>query len=185
MVKEMEPRKDNKIGITRKSSTTPELDDLEEELQDWKGELLNLLFEINPSQFERLAQRILRESGFTQVEVTGKSGDGGIDGKGIIKVGGLISFHAMFQCKRYKSSVTSSNIRDFRGALQGRADKGLFITTGTFTRDAVKEAQRDGAPPIDLIDGNELVLKLKELNLGLKTELIEKVSINKEWFQKI
>lgn len=185
IVKENEPQKDKKSGNDKKASQTPELDDLEEELQDWKGELLNLLFEIDPAQFERLAQRLLRESGFTQVEVTGKSGDGGIDGKGIIKVGGLISFHAMFQCKRYKGSVTPGNIRDFRGALQGRADKGLFITTGTFTRDAVKEAQRDGAPPIDLIDGNELVMKLKELNLGLKTEFIEKVSINKEWFQKI
>ncbi|HEX2956790.1 MAG TPA: restriction endonuclease [Chitinispirillaceae bacterium] len=184
-VKEMEPPKDKKVKNQNGTFSSPELDDLEEELQDWKGELLNLLFEITPSQFERLAQRLLRESGFTQVEVTGKSGDGGIDGKGIIKVGGLISFHAMFQCKRYTGSVSSSNIRDFRGALQGRADKGLFITTGTFTRDAVKEAQRDGAPPIDLIDGNELVMKLKELSLGLKTEFIEKVSINREWFQKI
>jgi len=184
-VKEMQPPKENKGTKEKVTPSTPELNEIEEELDDWKGELLDLLYDIEAAQFERLTQRLLRESGFTQVEVTGKSGDGGIDGKGIIKVGGLISFHAMFQCKKYRSVVTASHIRDFRGALQGRADKGLFITTGTFTRDAVKEAQRDGAPPIDLIDGNELVLKLKELNLGLKTELIEKVSINKEWFQKI
>lgn len=161
--------------------------DLKEEdvIEDWKEEIRNILYSISPSQFERLTQRLLRESGFTQVEVTGKSGDGGIDGKGIIKIGGLISFHAMFQCKRYKDSVTAGNIRDFRGALQGRADKGLFVTTGTFTRDAVKEAHRDGAPPIDLIDGDEFVEKLKELSLGIKTELIEQVTVLHDWFEKI
>lgn len=136
-------------------------------------------------QFERLAQRVLRECGFTQVEVTGKSGDGGIDGKGIIKIAGLVSFHAMFQCKRYQDSVSASHIRDFRGALQGRADKGIFITTGFFTRDAIKEAHRDGAPPIDLIDGDDLIAKLKELNLGVKVEYIEKVTIDNEWFSNI
>lgn len=157
----------------------------DDELQDWKDELKQTLLTMEPSQFERLAQRLLRESGFTQVEVTGKTGDGGIDGKGLIKLGGLISFHAMFQCKRYEGSVGSSHIRDFRGALQGRADKGLFITTGKFTRDAQKEAQRDGAPPIDLIDGDDLADKLKDLNLGISIELIEKVIIDKDWFLKI
>lgn len=157
----------------------------DEDLQEWKDELKKTLLQLDPSQFERLAQRLLRESGFTQVEVTGQTGDGGIDGKGLIKIGGLISFHAMFQCKRYQGSVSSSHIRDFRGALQGRADKGLFITTGKFTRDAQMEAQRDGAPPIDLIDGDDLADKLKELDLGIKTELIEKVSINHNWFMKI
>lgn len=98
-------------------------------------------------------KRMLRESGFVQVEVTGRSGDGGIDRKGIVKVGGLLSFHVLFQCKKYQGSVAAGAIRDFRGALVGRADKGLFVTTGTFTRDAMREATRDGAPPIDLIDG--------------------------------
>ena len=130
-------------------------------------------------------QRLLRESGFVQVEVTGKSGDGGIDGKGIVKISGFLSFHVIFQCKRYKGSVTSSQIRDFRGAMQGRADKGLMITTGNFTRDAIKEATRDGAPPIDLIDGEILCEKLKEFNLGVQTEIIEDVKINSEWFKKI
>ena len=163
-------------------------EEIEEELEDeleWKEELLQILQSIDPSAFERLCQRLLRESGFTQVEVTGKVGDGGIDGKGIVKISGFLSFHVIFQCKRYKGSVTSSQIRDFRGAMQGRADKGLFITTGNFTRDAVKEATRDGAPPIDLIDGEILCEKLKEYKLGVKTELIEKVEIIGEWFKKI
>ena len=151
----------------------------------WEDELKSLLLALEPSQFERLAQRLLRECGFTQVDVTGRSGDGGIDGKGIIKIAGLVSFHAMFQCKRYKDSVTPSNIRDFRGALQGRADKGIFITTGFFTKDAKKEAHRDGAPPIDLIDGDDLVNMLKELSLGIKIELIENITIDHNWFANI
>lgn len=150
--------------------------------EEWKEQLLNILYEITPAAFERLAQRILRESGFFQVEVTGKAGDGGIDGKGIVRVSGLLSFHVIFQCKRYKGSVTPSQIRDFRGAMQGRADKGLFITTRTFTREAIKEATRDGAPPIDLIDGETLCEKLKELRLGVETKLIESVEIRDEWF---
>jgi restriction system protein len=159
-------------------------DEIEDQL-DWKEHLISVLLNIDPSAFERLCQRILRESGFVQVEVTGKSGDGGIDGKGIVRMNGFLSFHVFFQSKRYKGSVGSGDIRDFRGAMQGRADKGLFMTTGNFTREAIKEATRDGAPPIDLIDGEQLCDKLKEFNLGVKTELIENVTINPEWFHKI
>lgn len=149
---------------------------------NWKEQLLNVLFDIPPEAFERLAQRLLRESGFIQVEVIGKTGDGGIDGKGIVRISGFLSFHVIFQCKRYKGSITPSQIRDFRGAMQGRADKGLFITTGTFTRDAIKEATRDGAPPIDLIDGELLCEKLKEFKLGVETKPIESVEVKTEWF---
>lgn len=159
-------------------------DEINEQL-NWKEKLISVLLKLDPSAFERLCQRILRESGFVQVEVTGKSGDGGIDGKGIARINGFLSFHVFFQCKRYKGSVSSGDIRDFRGAMQGRADKGLFITTGNFTRDAVKEATRDGAPPIDLIDGDLLCEKLKEFNLGVKVELIEEVTITSEWFEKV
>ena len=147
--------------------------------------MLNILYSISPSAFERLAQRLLRESGFSQVEVTGKSGDGGIDGKGIVRINGFLSFHIIFQCKRYRGSVTPSQIRDFRGAMQGRADKGLFITTGTFTKEAKKEATRDGAPPIDLLDGELLCEKLKEMQLGVLTKQIEVVEVNKEWFNNM
>ncbi|WKN43589.1 restriction endonuclease [Tunicatimonas pelagia] len=162
-----------------------EVDDEISEQLDWKEDLISVLLKIEPSAFERLCQRLLRESGFIQVEVTGKSGDGGIDGRGIVRINGFLSFHVFFQSKRYKGSVGSGDIRDFRGAMQGRADKGLFITTGNFTREAIREATRDGAPPIDLIDGEQLCEKLKELNLGVKTELIEDVKINSEWFEKI
>lgn len=149
----------------------------------WQEELLENIMTLTPEAFERLCQRILRESGFVQVEVTGRSGDGGIDGRGIIKMGGLLSFHIIFQCKRYSGSVPSKEIRDFRGAMIGRADKGLFITTGTFTRDSKTEASRDGAPPIDLIDGDELVEKMKELELGINIKKQDVVEIDKDWFK--
>jgi len=151
----------------------------------WHQQLHRTLLSLDPFAFERLAQRLLRESGFIQVQVTGKSGDGGIDGVGIARINGFLSFHVLFQCKRYQGSVTASQIRDFRGAMQGRTDKGLFITTGTFTRDAIKEATRDGAPPIDLIDGEQLVQRLKELGLGVKITMIESVNIDVDWFKKI
>lgn len=150
----------------------------------WKEELLEVLKSMAPASFENLCKRLLRESGFTDLEVTGASGDGGIDGKGVVKIGGLLSFHVVFQAKRYKGSVPPSAVRDFRGAMIGKADKGLIITTGTFTRDAMAEAKRDGAPPIDLVDGEDLAERLKDLAVGVKTELetIEKIVVDREWF---
>lgn len=170
------------------SSTLPdEASEPIETLQElsWHQQLHKTLLSLEPAAFERLAQRLLRESGFVQVQVTGKSGDGGIDGVGIARINGFLSFHVLFQCKRYQGVVTASQIRDFRGAMQGRTDKGLFITTGTFTRDAIKEATRDGAPPIDLIDGEQLVQRLKELELGVKITMIESVEVNEDWFARI
>ena len=175
----------NKKEESKQKDFEDEVSDEVENSEEWKEQLLNVLYNISPAAFERLAQRLLRESGFFQVEVTGKSGDGGIDGKGIVRVSGLLSFHVIFQCKRYKGSVTPSQIRDFRGAMQGRADKGLFITTGTFTREAIKEATRDGAPPIDLIDGEILCDKLKELKLGVETKLTETIDIKNEWYNNL
>lgn len=153
----------------------------------WRDELLDTLIKMQPSAFERLVQRMLRESGFIQVEVTGRSGDGGIDGKGIMRLSGLLSFHVIFQCKKWKGTVSAGEVRDFRGAMVGRADKGLLITTGTFTKDAIREATRDGAPAIDLVDGEQFLDKLKELGLGVKTKKIEveEVKIDSDWFTSI
>jgi restriction system protein len=163
--------------------------DVSDELKDidWEDRLLSVIKAMQPDAFERLCQRLLRESGFIQVEVTGKTNDGGIDGKGVVRIGGLLSFHVIFQCKRYQGSVSSPAVRDFRGAMVGRADKGLLITTGTFTKDARTEAQRDGAPPIDLIDGEALVEKLKELRIGvqIKERVIEEVLIDEAYFQNV
>ncbi len=153
----------------------------------WKDRLLEVLSGMSPDAFERLCQRMLRESGFIEVTVTGRSGDGGIDGHGIIRMGGLISFPVLFQCKRWQGSIGSGVVRDFRGAMAGRSDKGLLITTGSFTRDAKAEATRDGAPPMDLIDGSLLADKLKELEIGVKTETVveERVVIDGEFFERV
>jgi restriction system protein len=134
----------------------------------YREALLTVLLGLPPAGFERLCQRLLRESGFVQVVVTGRSGDGGIDGYGTLQVNPLVSFKVLFQCKRYSKGVAAPQVRDFRGAMQGRADKGIILTTGTFTADAKKEASRDGVPPIELVDSEKLLDMFAKLELGLK-----------------
>jgi len=138
------------------------------EVVDHRTSLMSTLLDLPSNGFERLCQRLLRESGFEKVQVTGKSGDGGLDGIGILQVNPFVSFKVLFQCKRYSGSVNASQVRDFRGAMMGRADKGIILTTGSFTADARKEAVRDGVPPIELVDGEKLVDMFEELELGLK-----------------
>jgi restriction system protein len=152
----------------------------------WKEQLLGQLMSMTPGAFERLARRLLREADFDSVNVTGQSGDGGIDGLGVYRLG-LVSFPVFFQCKRYRGSVGPSAVRDFRGAMAGRGDKGLLITTGSFSADAKKEATRDGAPPIDLIDGDRLCELLKRYDLGVQTTIrtVEDVSIDADFFGEI
>jgi restriction system protein len=171
-------------SLQRSSSTVESIEPERFDDEIWQTRLLDRLKLIPPSDFERLSQRLLRESGFTKVEVRGKSGDGGIDGQGVLRVN-LVSFNVLFQCKRYQGSVGAEVIRDFRGAMQGRADKGLIITTGTFTSSARQEATRDGAPSIDLIDGDDLVLLLKERGLGVRVETVERVIVDDLFFQKL
>ncbi|HEV8366920.1 MAG TPA: restriction endonuclease [Pyrinomonadaceae bacterium] len=138
-------------------------------------ELSARLLALSPAGFERFCQRLLRESGFQEVTVTGRSGDGGIDGIGILQVNALVSFKVLFQCKRYSGSVTVTQVRDFRGAMMGRADKGIILTTGSFTADSRKEAVRDGVPPIELVDGEKLIGMLEKLELGLKPRITYEV----------
>jgi len=153
-----------------KKQSVPQCDEpipTDTQSKDYRPALLDLIKSLSPAGFERLSQRLLRESGFQHVSVTGKSGDGGIDGIGTLQVNPFVSFNVLFQCKRYQGAVTPSQVRDFRGAMMGRADKGLIITTGTFTLEAKKEARRDGVPPIELVDGDILVDMFEKLELGL------------------
>lgn len=175
----------NKVTTTPEETIIEQVENEEIQKFTWQEILIEELQKIHPSAFEKLCQRLLRELGFQNVEVTGQTNDGGIDGKGMLRLGGVLSFHVIFQAKRYKGSVSPSIVRDFRGAMVGRADKGLIITTGTFTREAKREASRDGAPPIDLMDGNELAEKLKELRIGVEVELVEKVIIRNDWFKTL
>lgn len=152
----------------------------------WKERVIATLTSDNfsPAQFERLAQRLFRESSFESVTVTGRSGDQGIDGVGIYRLG-LLSFPVYFQCKRYKGSVGAGEVRDFRGALQGRGEKGILLTTGAFTAAAKAEASRDGATPVDLIDGDRLCELLKQYELGVSVRIVEEVSVDADFFLEI
>ncbi len=134
---------------------------------DYRQRLVAILQSLPAAGFERLCQRLLREADFEQVTVTGKSGDGGIDGIGIVQVNTFVSFKVLFQCKRYTAPVGPAAVRDFRGAMQGRADKGLILTTATFTPDAKREAVRDGVPAIELVDGDALIKLFEGLEFGL------------------
>lgn len=145
--------------------------------QSYRSEVASKLQSLSGSAFERFCQRLLRESGFQEVSITGRSGDGGIDGVGILQVNPLVSFKVLFQCKRYLGSVTVSQVRDFRGAMAGRADKGIIITTGSFTAESRKEAIRDGVPPIELVDGEKLIGMLEQLELGLKPSVTYTVDL--------
>jgi len=174
-----------------KSSTEKNKDDvnvldeeIEEKVEDenYKEKILELLKDLPPAGFEKLCQRLLRESGFSQVKVTGKTGDGGIDGYGVLEINPLMSFKVLFQSKRYKEVVSTDKVRDFRGAMAGRADKGIIITTGRFTQDAKNEAVRDGVPPIELVDGEKLVKMFEKLELGLIPRTV--FDINYEFFKE-
>ncbi len=151
---------------------------------DWKDQLLHRLWNLTPGGFERLTQRLLREAGFVNVNVSGRSGDGGIDGVGVYRLS-LVSFPVFFQCKRYKDSVGSSVVRDFRGAMAGRGEKGLLITTGRFTADTIAESTRDSAPPVELIDGDRLCELLQQYELGVTvTQRIElDITVDETFFQ--
>ena len=159
------------------------VEEVSDESQSWERRLSAILMEMNPYGFEKLAQRLLRECGFSQVSVTKKSGDGGIDGNGKLKINGILTFNVAFQCKRYKGIVGASEIRDFRGSLTTDIEKGLFITTGTFSKAAREEAISPGKQQIDLIDGEELVQKLAEYNIGLRE--VRSYEIDEKYFMSL
>jgi restriction system protein len=142
-----------------------------------KMDLLQVLQSLTPSGFEKICQRLLRESGFEKVVVTGQSHDGGIDGYGTLEMNPFVSFKVLFQCKRYKGTVSRAQVGDFRNAMIGRAEKGIIMTTGTFSTDAIKEANREGAPQVELVDGEKLVEMFKRVELGIKPKTIYEVDL--------
>jgi len=140
--------------------------------------LLEVLQSVSPIGFEHVCKRLLREHGFENVHVTQASHDGGIDGYGTLELNPFVSMKVLFQCKRYKGTVSRAQIGDFRNAMIGRADKGIILTTGTFSEDAKREASRDGAPPIELIDGKKLVELFEKAELGVKPKIVYEVDYN-------
>lgn len=172
----------SKIILQRAVSPSETQEVLYEEVEaEKKPSLIETLLSLPPRGFELVCQRILRKAGLEQVEVTGKTGDGGIDGRGVLQVNELVSFQVLFQCKRYQGSLGSGAIRDFRGAMHGRTDKGIFLTTGTFTAEARKEATREGADPIELVDRDKLVALMERFELGVKPRTV--YDVDDEFFE--
>lgn len=167
---QIEPLRRDYMKRTRDSRAHTAAGDLDTDqggAADWQDVLLEALLCLPPETFERLCQRLLREAGFSRTQVTGRTGDGGIDGLGVYRLS-LVSFQVFFQAKRWRSSVGAKEVRDFRGAMAGRGEKGLLITTASFTADAKAEASRDGAPPVDLVDGFQLCDLLAEHEIGVR-----------------
>jgi len=153
------------------------------ETVNWKEQITDILQHLDPYAFERLAQRLLRECGFSDVQVTKRSGDGGIDGTGKLRIQGIFSFNVAFQCKRYKGQVGASAIRDFRGSLGTNIEKGVLITTGVFTKAAKEEASSEGKRLIDLMDGEELINKLAEYGIGLNE--VKSYEVDEDFFNSL
>ncbi|SFE79590.1 restriction endonuclease [Paracidovorax wautersii] len=145
------------------------------EQSDTEAELasfLQVLRELTPAGFERICLRVLREAGFERLEVTGKSNDGGIDGIGVLQINDLVKFNVVFQCKKWINAVPPKEVRDLRGAMAGRAEKAIFLTTSTFTQGAKAEALRAGTDPIELVDGEKLLELFKKYEMGLKPRTV-------------
>ena len=193
VVKENRSRRNKKDSLSAKPSKTyetPEDDDpsndyaeYPDEIKPWREQLADILQNMDPYGFERLAQRVLRECGFSQVEVTKKSGDGGIDGTGKLKINGIFSFNVAFQCKRYSGVVGAPAIRDFRGSLTTSIEKGVLITTGTFSKAAREEAASPGKQQIDLVDGEDFINMIAEYGIGVKE--VKTYEIDESFFNKI
>lgn len=145
---------------------------------DSNSDLLSVLQSLSPSGFEKLCRELLREHGFENVVVTGGSHDGGIDGYGTLEMNPFVSFKVLFQAKRYKGAVSRAQVGDFRNAMIGRAEKGIILTTGTFSNEAIKEANRDGAPQIELVDGEKLIRMFEKVELGLIPKTIYEIDFN-------
>ncbi len=145
---------------------------------DSSSDLLAVLQSLSPSGFEKLCRELLREHSFENVVVTGGSHDGGIDGYGTLEMNPFVSFKVLFQAKRYKGSVSRAQVGDFRNAMIGRAEKGIILTTGTFTNEAIKEANRDGAPQVELVDGEKLIMMFEKVELGLIPKTIYEIDFN-------
>lgn len=169
------PKQESTPISTKKGISADE--DFSTQEEEHAQKLLELIQNLSPSGFERICKRLLTECGFQNVQVTGKTGDNGIDGIGLLEINDLVSFKVLFQCKKYKESVGPSQVRDFRGAMQGRADKGIILTTGRFTKEAKNEAIRDGVPPIELVDGEKLVDMFEKYQLGLKPKTVYDIDL--------
>ncbi|WP_333665663.1 restriction endonuclease [Parvibaculum sp.] len=182
------PRTEARPG--KAAQTDEALDDADASAPDEKAylnqdevqeELVTLLRSVTDKGFEELCGRLLRHIGFENVKVSGQSGDRGIDGEGYLLINRFVRTKVMFQCKRYAGTVQAKEVRDFRGAIQGRAERGIFLTTGTFTKGAREEAARENATAIELVDIDRLLELMIGESLGVSEA--KALTINREFFK--
>lgn len=179
--KKINPEEIKRLVRSEQRAGVPDTGLKEEARPRWKDDLITTIQSMPADAFERLCMLILREAGFQKVEVMGRSGDRGIDGRGILQMNGLLSFHVIFQCKRWSGSVGPDEVRSLRGSMAGRADKGILLTTGRFTSAAMQEAVREGVTPIDLVNGEQLCEKMREVGLGVRIEPV----VDRDWLKSI
>ena len=150
----------------------------------YKEELISILRSLSPRGFEELCLLLLRENGIENLKLTKQGRDGGIDGIGTLRINPVVSFKVLFQCKRYnnKNPIKREQIGDFRNAMMGRAEKGIFITTGYFSSESEREATREGATQIELVDCDKLLEMFVKTELGLKP--ITTYEIDRQFFEK-
>jgi len=154
---------------------------LDRERQQISVQLHELLMNIHPQQFEAFAARLLESVGFADVEVTKYVGDGGIDGYGNLEMG-VVKVRAAFQVKRWRNNVPPAEVNQFRGAIMGEFDQGIFITTSDFSDEAKKVSSKRGAVPIVLINGDRIVNIMLEKGLGVRQEPLTVTRIDEEFF---
>jgi restriction system protein len=150
--------------------------ELQRQIDDYnqriKSELLDFIRGLSWEDFEQFAGKLLIAYGFVDVVVTPPRGDGGIDGHGRLKVG-LVHMNVAFQCKRWTSNaIGPGDVNQFRGAIQGVYEQGVFFTTSNFTQGATDNSIRRGAVPVILIDGNAIVDLMVERELGVQKDEI-------------
>ena len=169
-----------KADVNEEEEIIPVTDQVELRLEksdaDSTFSLLEVLKKLTAKGFEEVCGLLLRESGFENVIVSGRSRDGGFDGSGRLAINPFVSLSVTFQCKRYVGTVSRAEVGDFRNSMLGRAEKGIFLTTGTFSSEARKEADRVD-PKIELVDGEKLVEMFEQAALGVKPRQIFDVDI--------
>lgn len=172
-------RKQRHVDGSQEEESVPE-----EIVSEEKLSLISTLRALSSIGFEKVSRKLLRESGFEKVEITGGSADGGIDGFGTLEINPFVSFKVLFQCKRYAEGnlVSRAQVGDFRNAMIGRAEKGIVITTSSFSNAAVQEANRAGAPQVELVDGVKLVEMFERVELGLKKRVV--FDVDPTYFEK-
>lgn len=144
-----------------------------------KDQLLKAMHSMHPSRFEELVGEVLRKLNFEKVEVTGKSGDGGIDVVGELVVGGVIRSSVCVQVKRWRNNVQRADISQLRGSLRPH-QTGLFITTSDFSKPSIDEANDPYKAPISLMNGKELVEFMCEFSIGVALERVTILELEDE-----